>query len=290
MYEKDRGRIASSELNIPLLGDTLKYRNILRSQKEYLQEKYPDPALRSIFEGLESRIISIAPMVLFDRMLEDLGVEPEEKLLAGLGLVMYSVSTHDDVVDERPTNRLEVASLIYAGNITTLEGMRILVDTAPYKVISTIVDYVNLTNHAQTKIVRDLWERPSDEAVYLEAINTTRYWAEVGLQAAITYAGRPDLYDFVDQFSIYYGKTCQIFDDVREIDDDLKNGYWSLPISLAHENSWDLNSSEGRNTAIQRSREIARDYIQRSKDLCGEDFPSLKQLVDQINIGFSITY
>lgn len=290
MYERDKSRIASSELNIPLLGDTLKYRNILRSQKVHLQEKYPDPSLHSIFEGLDSRIISIAPMVLFDRMLEDLGMKSEEELLVGLGLVMYSVSTHDDVVDERPRNRLDVARLIYAGNIATLEGINILVNTAPDKVISKVVDYVNLTNHAQTTIVRDLWEHPSDEAIYLEAINTTRYWAEVGLQAAIAFAGRPDLHDFVDQFSIYYGKTCQIFDDVREIDDDLKNGYWSLPISLAHENSWDLDTSEGRNKAIQRSREIARNYIQRSKDLCGENFPGLKQLVDQLNIGFSITY
>lgn len=290
MYERDKQRIASSELNNPLFGDITKYGNILRAQKENLQKKYPDPILRSTLDGLDSRIISVAPMVLFDTMLKDMGLESNEKLLAGLGLIMYSVSSHDDVVDERPTQRLDVAGLIYAGDITTLEGMRLLVDANSPKVISVIIDYMNLTNLAQTKIVENLWDRQSNEETYLDSINTTRYWAEVGLQAAITYAGRPDLHDFVDKFSILYGKTCQLFDDVREIDDDVKNGYNSLPINLAHEHNWDLNTPDGKNRSIGRSKEIASNYIQQAKDLCGNNFPNLEKLVDRLSTGLSISY
>ena len=176
------------------------------------------------------------------------------------------------------------------GDITTIEGMRLLSQHAPKSVVDVVAHYMNLTNLAQTKIIKKLWLTPADEGVYLEAINTTRYWAEVGVQAAVAYTNRFDLEEFADEFAIYYGKTCQIFDDVREIDDDLKNGYWSLPISLAFANGWDLNTSDGRNMAIGRSRELARSYIDKAKQLCGDSFPSLSQLVDRLNVGFSITY
>lgn len=288
--ETDRKRIASSELDNPLLGDTTRYRNILLAEKEGLQKRYPDIALQSALDGLDSRIISIAPMVLFETMLKDLGLESNEKLVTGLGLIMYSVSTHDDVVDERPIQRLDVASLIYAGDITTLEGVQLLVEAGSPETTSVIINYLNLTNLAQTKIVRDLWDHPSNEETYLEAINTTRYWAETGLQAAITYAGRTDLRDFVDKFSILYGKTCQLFDDVREIDDDIKNGYYSLPISLAFQHNWNLNSPEGKNQSIRRSKEIATNYIRQARNLCGGNFPYLKELVNKLSLGLSITY
>ena len=290
MYSKERERIASSEVETILLGDTSRYKNILLTQKNFLQDEYPDPVLQSAFEGLDSRIISIAPMVLFDCMLSDLSIESREDLLAGIGLMMYSISTHDDVVDEKPNDRLVIAGLTYAGDIATLEGVKKLMVAGCDNVTSIIIDYLNLTNYTQTKIVKKLWEQPSNEEVYLEAINTTRYWAEIGLQAAITYAGRPDLHDFVDQFSIYYGKTCQIFDDIREIKDDLENGYWSLPISLAHENNWDLSTTDGLNMAIRRSHEIAKEYIKQAQEICGTEFPNLRQLVDKIAAGSTITY
>lgn len=78
-----------------MLGDYSKHKNILLAQKSFLQDKYPDPVLQSIFEGLDSRIISITPMVLFDCMLTDLGIESREDLLAGIGLMTYLVSTHE---------------------------------------------------------------------------------------------------------------------------------------------------------------------------------------------------
>lgn len=175
MYERDKNRIASSELNNPLFGDITKYSDILQAQKENLKIKYPDPILESAIDGIDSRIISIAPMVLFETMLQDLGLEPDEELLGGLGLIMYSVSTHDDVVDERPTKRLDVAGLVYAGDITTLEGMRLLVNSGSPETVSAIIDYLNLTNLAQTKIVENLWDHTSNEEIYLDSINTTRY-------------------------------------------------------------------------------------------------------------------
>jgi hypothetical protein len=283
-------RTASSEWRNPLLGDTGRYQRILTAEAELLKQKYPDPILGEVFDKMESRIISLAPMVLLDATLKDLGVEVKDEVLAGLGLVMYAVSTHDDVVDERPQDRSKLAGLVYGGDITTIEGMRLLAHHAPREMVDTVVRFMNLTNLAQTQIVEKLWIEPAGEDAYLDAINTTRYWAETGVQAAISYAKRPDLFDFADEFSIYYGKTCQIFDDVREIEDDIKNGYWSLPISLALKNGWDINTPDGCNMAIVRSRELARDYIEKAEKLCGGEFPSLGKLVNQLNVGFEITY
>ena len=290
MYERDKSRIASSELNNPLFGDIAKYRDILTTQKEILNRNYPDETLRIMVEGIDSRIISIAPMVLFDTLSQDLGIKSDERILAGLGLISYSVSTHDDVVDERPAKRLDTAGLIYIGDITMLEGAKLLIENGDLRTFSAIVKYLNLTNQAQTQIVRNLWDHDSNEQTYLESINTTRYWAEVGLQAAIVHANRPELHNFVDNFSIYYGKTCQLFDDMREIDDDVKNGYYSLPIFLAHENGWDLETSLGKNLSIKRSKEIANEYIQNTLNLCGDGFPGLKSLVQKLKIGLSISY
>lgn len=291
MYNKDQERIASSEVVATLLGDVSRYRKILSVQKKILQKKYPDPVLKSMFDGIDSRIISICPMVLFEAILCDLGIEAKEDSLAGIGLIMYSISTHDDVVDEKPDDRLITAGLIYAGNIATLEGVKILMTNGYIDMASVVIDYLNITNYVQTKIVKSLWEQPSDEKTYLEAINTTRYWAEIGLQAAIAYAKRPDLHNFVDQFSMYYGKTCQLFDDIREIKDDLKNGYWSLPISLAYQNNWDLETTEGLNLAIQRPREIAKAYIKQAQKLCRINFPHLRQLVNNLaTAGCAISY
>ena len=288
--KKGDQRTASSEWVNLLLGDARKYQKILHNQAEQLKEEYADSTLSEIFDDMETRIISLAPMVIFDRTLQDLNIEADDEVLAGLGLVMYAISTHDDAVDERPEDRLELAGLVYGGDITTTEGMRLLSQHASKDVVDTVVHYINLTNLAQTKIVEGLWRAPTDESAYLEAINTTRYWAEVGVQAAVAHAGRPDLIEFSDEFSILYGKTCQIFDDIREIDDDLVNGYWSLPISLAHQNGLDMNTSEGRNKSILRSQEIAADFINKAEKLCGDKFPSLRELIGYLNIGFSITY
>ena len=83
--EKEFGkkRIASSEWENPLLGATEKYQSILRDQAELLKQKYPDPTLDEVFNYMESRIISLAPMVLFDGTLKDLGTKADDEVLAG---------------------------------------------------------------------------------------------------------------------------------------------------------------------------------------------------------------
>jgi hypothetical protein len=125
----------------------------------------------------------------------------------------------------------------------------------------------------------------------LSAISHTGYWAEIGLRAALAFSQRQSLSGFVAGFARCYGLTCQIFDDMREIDDDIRNGYWSLPVSTAHANGWDLSTSKGKDLSIRESRILAEDYIRQARELCGNQFPSLLDLVERISkAGSSIRY
>lgn len=282
-YDRDTSRIASSELTEVLFGDISKYRELLRAHKERLMSLYPDGMiLDSMFDALDSRIINICPMVLCDSLLRDLGVETPDELLAGIGLTMFSISTHDDLVDELPRERVEIAGLTYAGNIATLEGLKLLLQNGYVDEATAIIDYVNRNHYYQTKIAGTLWVGPTDEQGYLDAISHTKYWVAIGLKAAITFAGREELHPFVDEFSGCYGTTCQLYDDVREIRDDVRNGYWSLPISIASRNGLDLTSGRDIEVAVERSREIARSLTSRALDLCGSSYPNLRRLVTNI--------
>lgn len=130
--------------------------------------------------------------------------------------------------------------------------------------------------------IRDGNHGPTDEQGYLDAISHTKYWVATGLKAAITFAGKEELHPFVDEFSGCYGTTCQLYDDVREIRDDARNGYWSLPISIASRKGLDLTSERDLEIAVGRSRKIAHSLTERALALCGDAFPNLRKLVTNI--------
>lgn len=286
MYEKDQTRIASSELVDVLLGNISRYQKLLAKERDRIKSAFPDKAiLDSMFDGMPGRIINICPMTLCDRMCIDLlGEEAPDELLSGIGLSMYSISTHDDIVDESPHERLTLAGLAYAGDITALEGAKILIENSYEDVLAGIIEDICTNHYYQTLIVNSIWKESTDEVGYMRAISHTKYWAVIGLKAAIIYAGRKDLRGFIYEFADCYGTTCQLFDDMREIDDDVTNGYWSLPIILARKNGWDLTTSGGKNKSIERSREIAVEKLSRAKKFCENSFPQLSNLIQRIEM------
>jgi len=246
--------------------------------------------LESMFNAIDSRIINLCPMALCDTILSDIGVSCPDTLLTGIGLATFSISTYDDLVDELPRDQLAIAGLIYAGSISTLEGIRLLIQNGYEEITPIVIDCINRNHYHQTKIVETLWKKPHDEKGYLDAICHTGYWVAIGLNAAIAYAKRSDLQSFVDEFSMCYGLACQIFDDMREIDDDLENKYWPLPISIAIKQGLDLSIPINRNIAIRRPHELAMEYLQKANELCQDSFPKLLGLTTKIKkIGSSIT-
>lgn len=293
MYDKDKVRVASSELANILLGDISKYQKLLEKEKERLKNRYPDKdILDSMFDGIRGRIINICPMTLCDRMCMDiLNKEAPNDLLIGVGLSMYPISTHDDLVDEMPKERLIIAGLAYAGDIAALEGAKILIEKGYANVTVGITEDICTNHYYQTLIANSIWKETTDEVGYMRAISHTKYWAAIGLKAAMIYAERNDLRQFVYEFSDFYGTTCQLFDDMREIDDDIVNGYWSLPIILARNNGWDLKTPNGKNKSIERSRELAIERLTKAKAICKDQFPQLLDLIRRIETaGCAIGY
>lgn len=245
-------RIASSEIADALFGDTTLFRRILSSYVPSLISCYGgETSLRRHLQAIPDRIICICPMVLCQAFLIDMHQEAPHNLLGPLGLAMYSISTHDDIVDERPEARDEVAGLLYSGNIASLHGISLLVSNGYADVVKTVIHLMNLNHCFQTDIISSIWEQPSDEEGYLKAISHTGYWAAIGTSAAAEYVASgidepQEVRDFALQFAQSYGRMCQVYDDVREIDNDLRNGYFSLPISIALERGYDLSVHSDR--------------------------------------------
>lgn len=278
-------RIASSEMMDVLFGDTTQLQKILENHAAILNRNYAGKTcLSSQFSEIPGRIICVCPMVLCRALLSDLRIEAPEILLGGLGVAMYSISTYDDVVDERPKDQGVVASLIYSGNIASLYGLSLLWSEGYPDVAKRVVHLMNLNHCFQTDIVFSLWTAPADEAGYLDAISHTGYWASIGTVAAVTYASRSDLDNFATEFAHLYGRMCQIYDDIREIDDDLRNGYFSLPISIAIENGYDLADFVDRRKAVVRPKRIAEQCFKDIQTLCNGHFPALLDLAGRMHL------
>ncbi|MEX0917326.1 MAG: class 1 isoprenoid biosynthesis enzyme [Candidatus Paceibacterota bacterium] len=267
-----------------LFGDVSNLRQILECASQSLIGTYGNEhLLAEQFEAIPGRIICICPMVLCRAMLQDLGLEPNKDLLEGVGLSMYSISTHDDLVDEQPREREIVAALTYSRNIASLAGISHLVSNGHIGVARRIIELMNLNHQFQTAITCSLWTGPSDERQYLEAIRHTGYWASVGLVAAVVHAELEDLESFALHFGNLYGRMCQIYDDVREIDDDIRNGYFSLPISIALANGYNLEDLAERDKATLRSRQLAAEAFKESNVLCRSQFPALLNLAERMH-------
>lgn len=102
---------------------------------------------------------------------------------------------------------------------------------------------------------------------YILAFITARRYKKIGsFTIKLSYIGTADMSsDRIASSSIMnalYGQMCQVYDDIREIDDDRKNGYFSLPISIALQHGYDLDSTAGRERAVARPKEIAEKCFQ----------------------------
>lgn len=289
--KKENTRIASSELITRLYGDTSKFELLIEEEKQNLISLYPNSGLNFLFEKMSSRVITIAPMVLCEAILSDLKISGHDNLLKGIGLTSFHISTHDDVVDEMPNDRQYIANLIYAGNITKCHGIKILVENNMLLEVKSLLDTLSMENLYQTEIITKLWQKPTNEANYIDAIVTTRNWAFIGLEMAIVYANKPELKSFIKEYSYLYGNLCQIIDDMREIKEDIDNKYYSLPIIHSIENELDLKRKDDANLAIQRSRDLIIEYVKKAKQLTKDLYPNLYDFIERIeNIGLNLKY
>lgn len=222
----------SSDILRQLYGDIKKYQTILEPYQVKLIKKYPNSNLKKYFSSINKKIIAIAPMVFCENLLLDLGQKVDKKDLAALGLHMLAISTHDDVVDEMPKNRTELAALVYAGNIATNEGSKILVERGKVKAADFLLMMINQNHYYQQHVIETLWQhKPASFKNYRDGINHICIFSAIGLIYALALVDKLVLRKRIEDFAEGYGVSLQLIDDLREVEEDRKFGYWSFPIT-----------------------------------------------------------
>ena len=230
--QKKQNRIGkSSKIVDTIFGNTRFYSKIIGPEANKLCKKYKDPDLIKNFSEMQNRFICLMPMALCESIVKDLGKKCDKEVLAAIGLCSFPIGTHDDVVDEMPKDRRDVAALTYSGNIAGLEGMRILFDKNKPLVAQALIDTINQNHFRQQRVVDLLWEgKKITKERYLEGIHHIIDFTSIGLLAGVAEAERPDLRKRMMLFSEGYGPVIQVIDDLREVDEDKTTTYKSFAV------------------------------------------------------------
>lgn len=214
-----------------LLPNPERYAAILKPHVDVIIRRYPSSLLQRHFESLGQRLIAVCPMALCDLTLTELGFAPDDDYLASLGLHMLAIATHDDIVDQLLDNRSVVAQLLYAGDIASNEGSRLLFRRARPDVADTLLAQINRNHFYQHHVVETLWQREAaDFAEYRSGIYHASVMANIGVLYALSIASRLDLKPPLEIFADHYGLALQLVDDILEVDDDSRYGYHSFPV------------------------------------------------------------
>lgn len=273
---------SSSQIVKQVFGDTTKYTKILTKARDHLIEKYPDPYLKPFFEKIPNKFISLAPMSLCESTLKDLNINCPDDLLYCLGLSLYHVSTHDDIVDETPSDKNTLAALLYSGNISLLEAVKAFNSKGYHSELSTITDILNMNHYRQQIVVDKLWQlKQPTIAEYFDGCKHIVYFVQTGVLTAMAHAKTKKNYSKILSFCENFGMAIQLMDDMMEIEEDLQNGYWSLPIIRAHEKGIQnyKNNPELLNMLIQDSKRAANQKLDVASAVLPNSYKNLKEKV-----------
>lgn len=257
----------SSGIADVLFGNAKKYSKIMKEESDRLCRRYADSDLAKNFSEMPNRVICLMPMALCDAIVEDLGKKCSKDVLAAVGLCAFPIGTYDDIVDEMPRDRRDVAGLAYSGSIAGLEGMRILFDKNKHAVAQALIDTINQNHFRQQRVVDLLWEgKKITKERYIEGIHHVIDFTSIGLMAGIAEAGRPDLKERMMRFSEGYGLALQIIDDLMEVEEDKATTYKSFAVV------------EGK--PYTKTFEIAFDRIKKARKNLDPEWKKMNKFVD----------
>lgn len=264
-----------------LFGDTLPYTRLLGPISQKLIIEYPHDDLRPIFESLPTRFITTGPMSMCARLMQDLEMKADPALLQAVGTLCLHISTHDDLVDEPPRTRHEKAGLLYAGNISLLEGCQLLYTTLDPAQAALVLTMINKNHLLQQRCVDLLWDaQPRTFEKYARGIEHTGIFIGIGVMAALAAAERKELWDELRPICGAYGTVIQILDDISEVDEDELAGYHSFPL---HEGKPFVRSFE----EIDKALDFAEQSLNPAWRNFGELITNVRTLTKQINDGYN---
>ena len=260
--------------------DVLKYSKILSKEKKILIKKYPDKFIAKEFATLDKKFISIAPMALMDATLSDLGIKADKNLLLGVGLSTFHISPHDDLIDETPERKEDQAALLYSGNIMLLEGVDKLLKYGYGNLMPVLFKFIKTNHLMQQKVVELLWKKelPTFKD-YENGIQHIISFTSIGPIVGLHYAKKENYVSEILRFCENYGLSIQYMDDMIEIDEDLKNSYWSLPIIRAKELGVkkSMINAELKNTLIEELKGLAYTRLRIAREALHKNFPTLRK-------------
>jgi hypothetical protein len=173
-----------------------------------------------------------------------------------------------------PVDRRFVADLLFAGNIVCNEGIAILSELGKTSQLNRLLFSVNQNHFYQHYNIYSLWtKKPSDFSEYLDGLQHDIAFMKIGINYALSIAGRIDTEKLFDEFAINYAFGIQLLDDLREAEKDEKNGYYSYPVIEGH--PYTTTSNKLPEYADKAAKSLPDNYI-RLKKLAD----NLKNVVD----------
>lgn len=258
----------TSDIVDDALGGVAQYRALLRVVARDLAQRFPDPDLRPLFQAMPKKAIGPVLMALCDRIAGDLGEEAPANLLQAVGALAFHLSTHDDIVDERPSERRAVGALLYAGNITALDGLQRLQAIGRSDVTDAIVRTIARNHAAQQRVLRLLWEQsPASFDDYRRGLEHSTHLVGIGVHTGLAWARRSDLEARCRPFCEAYGLAFQLIDDLIEVDQDRQSGYHSYAVvegpPYVESRRWLVAALQEAGAALESTWTETRDLVAR---------------------------
>ena len=198
---------------------------------EQLMQDYPNENIRAIFASLPQRTVTTGLMAICERVGKDIGYAIPESVLQAIGTLSLHISTHDDVISEISASRTEQATLLYAGDISLIEGSKLLLkDFTPHQA-EFIWEQINRNHFLQqkyTEALRSSLPRTFDDYSY--GIEHRGAVVALGVCTALAYAHKEKLWPTLEPLCINYGNAIQLLDDICDVSEDMKSGYYSYPL------------------------------------------------------------
>ena len=241
-YSDEQHMPASRKLSKLLDEDGRRYyhvlaRTIVKSSKEQ--------SISKIMKKYSYKIAAL-PGLFFEYVHKD--CEMISKGSIGVGMIALSVSLHDDLTDEYPSN---AAVYVNAGDILMSEGFRIFSEECNRsknfsKAFGALAFHTTKMWECQQRDMIFFKRRKISKEEYFKVIAKSREWAKIGLVPAAILCGEKTN-DYV-KIGDRIGNIFQIIDDITEVNEDKEKycTYFSCNLD---------------NCGIDKMKEVARKMI-----------------------------
>jgi len=176
-----------------------------------------EPSISALLKKYSYKLAALSGL-LFEYVHEDCGKISCGSI--GVGMIALSVSPHDDLTDERPS---DPAAFVHAGDVLMGEGFRIFAEECHdsrnfLRAFKTLSSHTNRMWEFQQKDTKFFARKKISLNEYFEIIGKSREWAKIGLVPAAILCGKKTN-DYI-KIGGCIGNIFQVLDDITEVEED----------------------------------------------------------------------